>query len=119
MSILSETGGPVLVTGGKGQLATSLVNLGGPRIRCVGRPNFDFDRPETLKTTLDAIKPVAVVNAAAWTAVDLAESEPEAAARANTTGPELLARLCAERGIPFIHVSTDYVFAGDKGNDWA
>ncbi|AKR48103.1 MULTISPECIES: dTDP-4-dehydrorhamnose reductase [Acetobacter] len=118
MSILSETGGPVLVTGGKGQLATSLVNLGGPRIRCVGRPDFDFDRPESLKTTLDTIKPVAVVNAAAWTAVDLAESEPEAAARANTTGPELLAHLCAERGIPFIHVSTDYVFAGDKGTPY-
>ncbi|KXV72519.1 dTDP-4-dehydrorhamnose reductase [Acetobacter cerevisiae] len=115
MSRLAQNGGPILVTGGKGQLATSLVNLGGPRIRCVGRPGFDFDKPETLAATLDAIKPVAVVNAAAWTAVDLAESEPEGAARANTTGPEELARLCAQRGIPLIQVSTDYVFSGDKG----
>ncbi|MCX2560494.1 dTDP-4-dehydrorhamnose reductase [Acetobacter farinalis] len=115
MSILAQAGGPVLVTGGKGQLATSLVNLGGPRIHCVGRPDFDFDKPETLAATLEAIKPVAVVNAAAWTAVDLAESELEGAARANATGPEELARLCAQRGIPLIHISTDYVFAGDKG----
>lgn len=115
MTSLAQNGGPILVTGGKGQLATSLVNLGGPRIRCVGRPDFDFDKPETLAATLDAIKPVAVVNAAAWTAVDLAESEPEGAARANASGPEELARLCALRGIPLIQVSTDYVFSGDKG----
>ncbi|MBS1001677.1 dTDP-4-dehydrorhamnose reductase [Acetobacter persici] len=115
MSRLAQNGGPILVTGGKGQLATSLVNLGGSRIRCVGRPDFDFDKPETIAATLNAIKPVAVVNAAAWTAVDLAESEQDGAARANATGPEELARLCAEHGIPLIHVSTDYVFSGDKG----
>lgn len=115
MSILAPEGGPILVTGGTGQLATSLVNLGGPRIKCVGRPAFDFDKPETLAATLDAVKPVAVVNAAAWTAVDLAETEQAGAARANTSGPAELARLCAERDIPLIHVSTDYVFSGDKG----
>ncbi|MFT8676456.1 MAG: dTDP-4-dehydrorhamnose reductase [Acetobacter sp.] len=111
-------GGPILVTGGQGQLATSLVTLGGARIHRVGRPDFDFDRPETLAATLEAVQPVAVVNAAAWTAVDLAESEPEAAALANTYGPAELARLCAMRGIPLIHISTDYVFAGDKGTPY-
>lgn len=115
MNSLLPHGGPILVTGGQGQLATSLLNLGGPRIHRVGRPTFDFDRPETLAATLDAVKPVAVVNAAAWTAVDLAESEPEAAAHANTFGPAELARLCALRDTPLIHISTDYVFAGDKG----
>lgn len=118
MSILAPEGGPILVTGGTGQLATSLVNLGGPRIKCVGRPAFDFDKPETLAATLDAVKPVAVVNAAAWTAVDLAETEQAGAARANTSGPADLARLCAERDIPLIHVSTDYVFSGDKGTPY-
>lgn len=118
MMSLAQNGGPILVTGGKGQLATSLVNLGGPRIHCVGRPGFDFDRPETLAATLDTVKPVAVVNAAAWTAVDLAESEQAGAARANATGPEELARLCAARNIPLIHVSTDYVFSGDKGTPY-
>ncbi|MBO1323876.1 dTDP-4-dehydrorhamnose reductase [Acetobacter sp. TBRC 12305] len=115
MNSLAPQGGPILVTGGQGQLATSLVKLGGARIHRVGRPDFDFDRPETLARILDAIEPVAVVNAAAWTAVDLAESEPEAAARANTSGPAELARLCALRDIPLIHISTDYVFAGNKG----
>ncbi|OUI89289.1 dTDP-4-dehydrorhamnose reductase [Acetobacter sp. DmW_043] len=118
MDILLQNGGPILVTGGTGQLATSLVNLGGSRIHRTGRPDFDFDHPETLASTLERVKPVAVVNAAAWTAVDLAESESKAAARANTSGPAELARLCAERNIPLIHVSTDYVFSGEKGQPY-
>lgn len=115
---LSAQGGPILVTGSKGQLATALQKFGGPRIHCVGRPDLDFDRPETLKTVFDAIKPVAVINAAAWTAVDLAETERDAATRANTNGPAELARLCAAHDIPFLHVSTDYVFSGDKGSPY-
>ena len=114
MAALSP-GGPILVTGGGGQLATSLVRLGGPRIHHVGRPAFDFDQPDTIATVFAAISPVAVVNAAAWTAVDAAETAVEAATRANRDGPELLAGLCATTGIPFVHVSTDYVFDGDKG----
>jgi dTDP-4-dehydrorhamnose reductase len=55
------------------------------------------------------------VNAAAWTAVDLAEAEPDAARRANETGPSRLAALCAQHGTKLIHVSTDYVFDGGKG----
>ena len=115
---LNPKGGPVLVTGCKGQLATALHTLGGPRPRCVGRPELDFDKPETLQATFEAIQPVAVINAAAWTAVDLAETEGEAATRANTNGPAELARLCAARDIPFLHVSTDYVFSGDKGSPY-
>jgi dTDP-4-dehydrorhamnose reductase len=115
MAALPEKGGPVLVTGGGGQLASALVACGGPRIRRVGRPEFDFDRPETIGETFQRVAPAAVVNAAAWTAVDAAETDPEGAARANRDGPALLARLCGEAGIPLIHVSTDYVFDGDKG----
>ena len=115
---LSSEGGPILVTGGSGQLASSLFAVGGPRIRRVGRPDFDFDRPETITETFLGIAPAAVVNAAAWTAVDAAETEPEAAARANRDGPALLARLCAEAGIPLIQVSTDYVFDGSKGQPY-
>ncbi len=114
MAALSP-GGPILVTGGGGQLATSLVHLGGLRIHRVGRPALDFDQPDTIATVFAAIAPVAVVNAAAWTAVDAAETAVEAATRANRDGPELLAGLCATTGIPFVHVSTDYVFDGDKG----
>jgi dTDP-4-dehydrorhamnose reductase len=118
MIALSASNGPVLVTGGSGQLATSLVRLGGARIRCVGRPGFDFDDPDTITASFAAVQPAAVVNAAAWTAVDAAETQPDGAARANHHGPALLARLCAQAGIPLIHVSTDYVFDGDKGRPY-
>ncbi len=115
MAILPTQGGPILVTGGTGQLASSLVDCGGPRIHRVGRPAFDFDRPQGIRALFAGISPAAVVNAAAWTAVDAAETDPEGAARANRDGPALLAELCRDAGIPLIHVSTDYVFDGDKG----
>ncbi|MGI4955664.1 MAG: dTDP-4-dehydrorhamnose reductase [Janthinobacterium lividum] len=108
----------ILVTGGTGQLATALVQEGGDDVRRVGRPEFDFDRPETIEAVFAAVAPRLVVNAAAWTAVDVAEKEPEAAMRSNRDGPALLARLCAEAGIPMIHVSTDYVYDGDKGEPY-
>jgi len=106
---------PILVTGGQGQLATSLRKLGGDRVVIVGRPEFDLAKPETIAATLDRVRPALVVNAAAWTAVDLAETEIEGATAANETGPAELARLCDAQDIPLIHVSTDYVYAGDKG----
>lgn len=109
---------PILVTGGQGQLATSLRKLGGDRVVIVGRPEFDLAKPETIAATLERVKPVLVVNAAAWTAVDLAETEIEGATAANETGPAELARLCAAQDIPLIHVSTDYVYAGDKGSPY-
>ena len=107
--------GPILVTGGAGQLATALVQEGGSAVHRVGRPDFDFDRPETLAATFRAVRPSLLVNAAAWTGVDTAEAEPDAAARANRDGPATLAALCADAGIPMVHVSTDYVFDGLKG----
>ncbi|GBR32802.1 NAD(P)-dependent oxidoreductase [Gluconobacter kondonii] len=110
--------GPILVTGGNGQLATSLQNLGDERIIRVGRPEFDFDHPETIATIVEKYKPSVVVNAAAWTAVDLAETEKDGAERANNSGPAALAAACAQADIPFIHVSTDYVFSGDKGTPY-
>ena len=108
----------ILVTGGAGQLATSLVQEGGAAVRLVGRPAFDFDRPQTIEAAFADATPSLVVNAAAWTAVDAAEKEPGAAMRANRDGPASLARLCAAAGIPLIHVSTDYVFDGDKNQPY-
>lgn len=105
----------ILVTGGSGQLATALARQGGERVQVVGRPAFDFDRPESIDAGFAAAAPAVVVNAAAWTAVDAAESDPEGAARANRDGPARLARLCAAAGVPLIHISTDYVFDGRKG----
>ena len=72
----------------------------------------DFDRPDTLVELVERIQPTVVINAAAYTAVDKAEDDIEAAFRANAEAPGVLARACADRGIPFVHYSTDYVFDG-------
>ena len=107
----------ILITGGAGQLASSLAALArarGVAAIHVGRPDFDFDRPETIEAAFRASRPRLVVNAAAYTAVDAAEADAVAAARANHAGPEALAALCAAAGVPLIHVSTDYVFDGRK-----
>ncbi|GBQ79822.1 dTDP-4-dehydrorhamnose reductase [Gluconacetobacter johannae DSM 13595] len=115
MSRADLPAGPILVVGRQGQLATALGRSGDRRILCRGRPDLDFDRPETIPAALAATAPALVINAAAWTAVDAAEDDADGAARANRDGPALLAMLCAGRGIPLIHVSTDYVFDGTKG----
>jgi dTDP-4-dehydrorhamnose reductase len=104
----------ILVTGGNGQVATELADRSQQVIR-VGRPDFDFDRPETIASVFGQTRPSLVVNAAAWTAVDAAETEEEAALRANRDGPSEMTRLCATAGVPLIHLSTDYVFDGQKG----
>ena len=110
--------GCILVTGGTGQLATALGAGGADRVHVVGRPDFDFDQPDTLDRCMQTMMPTLVINAAAWTGVDLAENEQAAAARANTDGPARLATLCQAASIPLIHVSTDYVFDGCKGSPY-
>ena len=109
----------ILVTGGSGQVARALEALAGNRpVRRVGRPEFDFDHPETVLTTLGSARPSIVINAAAWTAVDAAETNAEAAARANRDGPALIAQYCAEHEVPLVQISTDYVFNGAKGTPY-
>lgn len=103
---------PILVTGGSGQLASALAPS--PDVHRAGRPAFDFDQAETIEATFRSVAPRLVVNAAAYTGVDAAENDVEAAYRANRDGPAMLARLCAEADVPLIHVSTDYVFDGAK-----
>ena len=106
----------ILVTGGSGQLAQALAEAAGERpVRVVGRPDFDFDRIAALPALLAQAQPALVVNAAAYTAVDRAESDAAAAWRANRDGPAVLAAWCGAAGIPLIHVSTDFVFDGSKG----
>ncbi|MGC8476058.1 MAG: dTDP-4-dehydrorhamnose reductase [Acetobacteraceae bacterium] len=103
----------VLVTGGSGQLAAALAAH--PGMAVIGRPGFDFDRPETITPALAAARPTLVVNAAAYTAVDAAETDAAAAFRANRDGPAAIAAWCRDAGVPLIHISTDYVFDGTKG----
>ncbi len=111
--------GPILITGGSGQVARSLEALAGDRqVLRIGRPELDFDVLDAIPATLARIAPSLIINAAAYTAVDKAETDIEAADRANHLGPEILAQYCAAHGIALIHVSTDYVFDGDKGTPY-
>jgi len=72
----------------------------------------DFDRPDTLPGLIERIAPDVVVNAAAYTAVDRAEDDADAAFRANAGAPDVIARACAGRDALLVHYSTDYVFDG-------
>jgi dTDP-4-dehydrorhamnose reductase len=108
---------PILVTGGSGQLALALAAAAprlGLTVHRVGRPALDFARPASLPEVLARSSPSFVVNAAAYTAVDAAEDDADAAYCANRDGPAALARLCEAAGTPLIHISTDYVFDGLK-----
>lgn len=108
----------ILVTGRGGQLATGLdasLPAAGFDALLVGQPDFEFDKPRTVAATFAAARADAVVNCAAWTAVDAAEDDEAGAFRANARGPALLADLCAGAGIPLIQISTDYVHDGRKG----
>jgi dTDP-4-dehydrorhamnose reductase len=107
----------ILITGGSGQLGDALQTFfaaQGVAFMAVSRPDFDFEQPETIAACFEAAKPDLVINAAAYTAVDKAETDQEAAKAGNHTGPLALAKLCEAADIPFIHVSTDYVFDGGK-----
>jgi dTDP-4-dehydrorhamnose reductase len=98
-----------------GQVAQSLLERADAskvRIHTVARPEVDLARPETVEKVLMDLRPDAVVNAAAYTAVDLAESEPSLAYQINSSGAEAAARAAAKLGIPIVQLSTDYVFDG-------
>jgi dTDP-4-dehydrorhamnose reductase len=81
-------------------------------VRSVARPEMDMSQPETIEGALMEVGPDAIVNAAAYTAVDLAESEPSLAYKINGAGAEVAARAAARLGIPIVQLSTDYVFDG-------
>ena len=113
---------PILVCGRRGQVATDLVEAAdalGLLLQALGRPDLDITDPDGFARALDRVRPRAVINAAAYTAVDRAEAEPDAADRLNREGPARLARACAERRLPLIHLSTDQVFDGRKESGYA
>lgn len=104
----------ILITGINGQLGQELQGtLASPlEVIGVGRDRLDLATPETIGQVLQEVRPDIVVNAAAYTAVDKAESEPELAMAINATGVGVLAKGAQRLGIPLIHISTDYVFDG-------
>ena len=112
---------PILVAGKTGQLARCLVDVAEQRalpIIAVGRPEFDLEDSGSIDRAVDAALPRAIVNAAGYTAVDRAESEPERAFAVNRDGAERLAATARRLQIPFVHVSTDYVFDGRKSSTY-
>ncbi len=107
----------ILVLGRSGQIARELDKIGAPagsRLCFAGRETLDLAAGRDPDPVLQDTAPAAVINAAAYTAVDRAESEPDDAFRLNRDVPGEWARACANRDIPFVHFSTDYVFDGTK-----
>ncbi len=106
----------LLVTGRDGQVATALRNAAGDDVAVIplGRPELDLADPAGAADAIRKADADVIVSAAAYTAVDQAEAEPEAARAVNALAPGAMAAAAAARGLPFIHLSTDYVFPGDK-----
>ena len=111
----------VLVFGKTGQVARALIAVGpaqGVQIIALGRDDADLSDPKACAAAIAASDADAVINAAAWTAVDAAESQEDAAYAVNAAAPAAMAEACAARGLPFVHLSTDYVFDGSEGDPW-
>ncbi|MBA3067796.1 MAG: dTDP-4-dehydrorhamnose reductase [Hyphomonas sp.] len=108
----------ILVIGKQGQLALCLGAAGHKDVVCLGRPEVDLADETLLARVLNMVTPKIVINAGAYTSVDGAESDAENAFALNRAGPAALARLCAARGIPLIHISTDCVFDGEKAGPY-
>jgi dTDP-4-dehydrorhamnose reductase len=105
----------ILVTGGLGMLAHAFKEVLRKRAldaRFVGRAECDVADTQSVAATFERFKPTLLINCAAYTKVDLAEKEPEAAHRANGVAPGVLAAECRLRGAALVHFSTDYVFDG-------
>lgn len=108
----------LLIAGWQGQLARALVEIapGHPDIEAlaIGRPALDLCEPASITRAMTDFRPDVIINTAAYTAVDKAETEPDAAFALNRDGARLLAEAAHRRGAAIIHVSTDYVFDGAK-----
>jgi dTDP-4-dehydrorhamnose reductase len=108
---------PILVVGKSGQVAQCLSRLcshGNSRLVVVGRPALDIEDADSVGRMLGRVEPGAVINVAAYTAVDKAEAEPERCYAVNRDGAVRLATAAWQSGAAFIQISTDYVFDGQK-----
>jgi dTDP-4-dehydrorhamnose reductase len=103
----------IVVIGRHGQLAQSLAERGGKEVHLTGRPTLDLAIPGSAREAILASTPDLVVNAAAFTNVDLAETEEVVARRINADAASEVAAAARELGVPVIHISTDYVFDGE------
>ncbi|MGB4075996.1 dTDP-4-dehydrorhamnose reductase [Pseudomonas sp.] len=106
----------MLLLGQHGQVSQELQRAlqGTGELTVLGREQLDLAQPELIRQHMQRLRPELIINAAAHTAVDQAESEPKLAFAINATAPGILAENAAELGIPLIHYSTDYVFDGSQ-----
>jgi dTDP-4-dehydrorhamnose reductase len=110
----------ILVFGRVGQVGWELRH----KLACLGQvtaleyPEVDFSKPDSIRTTVRATEPVVIINAAAYTAVDKAESDPELATAINATAPGVIAEEAKRLGSLLVHYSTDYVFDGAKPSSY-
>jgi dTDP-4-dehydrorhamnose reductase len=111
----------VLVTGAQGQVGRCLLASAPPDVTVVGltRAQLDVGDAEAVQRTIAAHGPAIIINAAAYTAVDRAETEADAARRVNGSGPRHLAQAAAASGARLVHISTDFVFDGRSGVPYA
>ena len=111
----------LLVLGAGGQVGRELCRREWPpgyRLAAFDRADVDITREDSIAAAMQRERPDLVINAAAYTAVDRAESEPDAAWAVNCSGPAHLAAACRGAAIPLIHISTDYVFDGSKAGSY-
>ena len=106
----------ILVFGHSGQVATELRSNG--KVQSLSRSQADLCDPSMCAGLIRQIGPTAVINAAAYTAVDAAEQNEAEATVVNADAPTEMAKVAAELDIPFLHISTDYVFDGKSGPAW-
>ncbi|SMX32740.1 dTDP-4-dehydrorhamnose reductase [Octadecabacter ascidiaceicola] len=106
----------ILAFGRTGQVATELSYL--PNVMCFGRDDADLTDPVACAKLVETHRPRAVINAAAYTNVDRAEVEEDIAHLVNAEAPKAIAQACADIDIPFVHISTDYVFDGSGHDPW-
>ncbi|MEP2651486.1 MAG: dTDP-4-dehydrorhamnose reductase [Paraglaciecola sp.] len=107
----------IIVIGKSGQLAQELKRLD-DSLLCLGRDDIDITSAESVNSILSNNNVTGIINASAYTAVDKAESEEQQAFEINATGVENLAKFANQSGVLLVHVSTDYVFCGDKGSPY-
>lgn len=111
----------ILVTGAKGQLGTEILRQAeaqGFSHMGVDLPEWDITSQERVNTLIASYGPIVVVNAAAYTQVDRAELEPDAAWAVNADAPKYLAEACSLQDVPLIHISTDFVFDGTQNRPY-
>lgn len=110
----------ILVLGAQGQLGIELQKAfqGAGDVVALGRERCDLANPDSIRKAMAEVSPAIVLNAAAYTAVDRAESEPELAMRVNGEGPRVLAEEARRLEALLVHYSTDYVFDGSKQGPW-